>query len=483
MASEIRVNQIQSRTGVSTISFTETGPIFAGVSTVQGLFTVDEDLNVGGNLNVSGVLTYDDVTNIDSVGVVTARSGVHFGTAASGTLVVGDSDGIGIGTDNPLRKLDILGTGRPVEIGSTNATNIVKLYNSATGRSTYNGVDIQSNSTAGGIISAYGGYLDLRTSSSNGSDATSRLLITSSGFVGLGTDNPHHELHIQGSGDTRALISSGGTGDAVMMFENASGETWGHGMDLTNNNYVVAYSHLGDPSLTNDGALRITSDAKIGLGLDNPNARFHVHSSSNHVATFEYSATSDCAIQLKNAQGSMYFGLGGGEEFMVGIGTDLNGAGNTKLSVDQNGAVKTPDQPTALVYKTGTTQNFTADGLVTYDATSYNQGGITIGGTRSRMTVPAAGKYMVNACTSGSCTVASAGDGWKIRILKNGSVYNDTYGFPIETTGTSTGQELAYVVSMVVDASASDYFEIEIENIGGAAAQMSYGYFGIYLLG
>ena len=32
--------------------------------------------SVTGNLNVTGVLTYDDVTNIDSVGIVTARSGV-----------------------------------------------------------------------------------------------------------------------------------------------------------------------------------------------------------------------------------------------------------------------------------------------------------------------------------------------------------------------------------------------------------------------
>ena len=118
----------------------------------------------------------------------------------------------------------------------------------------------------------------------------------------------------------------------------------------------------------------------------------------------------------------MYFGLGGGEEFMVGIGTDLNGAGNTKLSVDSTGRFRTPDQAAALVYKTGTTQAFSADGLVTYDATTYSQGGITITNTRSRMTVPVAGKYMVNACTSGSVSSLSAGDGWKLQILKNGTV-------------------------------------------------------------
>ena len=37
------------------------------------------------------------------------------------------------------------------------------------------------------------------------------------------------------------MITSGGTGDAVMMFENASGNTWGHGIWLTNNN-IVAYN-------------------------------------------------------------------------------------------------------------------------------------------------------------------------------------------------------------------------------------------------
>ena len=315
-----------------------------------------------------------------------------------------------------------------------------------------------------------------------GTNSLERVRIESGGFVGLGTNNPYHELHIQGSGDTRALITSGGTGDAVMMFENASGNTWGHGIDLTNNNYVVAYNNTSDPSLTNDGIFQITGIGSVGVGLANPNSRFHVQSTSNHVATFEYSSTSDMAIQLKNSQGSMYFGLDGGERFAVATDPDLNGTGNSKFSVDSSGRVRVPEQPAALVYKTGTSQSFTADGIVTYDATSYSQG-ITINNTRSRMTVPVAGKYMINACTSGSITTVSAGDGWKLRILKNGTEYNHTYGFPIETTGSTSGQELAYTISMVVEAAANDYFEIEIENIGTARASMSYGYFGIYLLG
>ena len=45
--------------------------------TVAGTADVTGNMTVGGNLDVSGVLTYEDVTNVDSVGIVTARSGVY----------------------------------------------------------------------------------------------------------------------------------------------------------------------------------------------------------------------------------------------------------------------------------------------------------------------------------------------------------------------------------------------------------------------
>ena len=35
--------------------------------------------NISGNMSIGGVLTYEDVTNVDSVGLVTARSGMRFG--------------------------------------------------------------------------------------------------------------------------------------------------------------------------------------------------------------------------------------------------------------------------------------------------------------------------------------------------------------------------------------------------------------------
>jgi hypothetical protein len=40
-----------------------------------------------GNVSVGGTLTYEDVTNIDSVGLVTARSGIRIGTVSTGATV------------------------------------------------------------------------------------------------------------------------------------------------------------------------------------------------------------------------------------------------------------------------------------------------------------------------------------------------------------------------------------------------------------
>ena len=83
MASELRVNKINSRTGFGTITVSETGQDLVGVTTIQNLTT--ENTLVGaaasftGNVQIGGVLTYEDVTNIDSVGLITARQGIEVG--------------------------------------------------------------------------------------------------------------------------------------------------------------------------------------------------------------------------------------------------------------------------------------------------------------------------------------------------------------------------------------------------------------------
>ena len=72
--SQLYVDNIRNRTG---------GPI--GIPTgavVTGVLTATTG-NITGNMTVGGVLTYEDVTNVDSVGVITARSGIRIGAGES----------------------------------------------------------------------------------------------------------------------------------------------------------------------------------------------------------------------------------------------------------------------------------------------------------------------------------------------------------------------------------------------------------------
>ena len=55
--------------------------------------TVAGDLDVTGNVSVAGTITYEDVTNVDSVGLITARNGVNL---SGGQLTVGTGVTIGI---------------------------------------------------------------------------------------------------------------------------------------------------------------------------------------------------------------------------------------------------------------------------------------------------------------------------------------------------------------------------------------------------
>ena len=104
--SEIRVNSIKARTGLGTVSVSDDGLIVTGIVTSQTL-EVTGNAIITGNANIAGVLTYEDVTNVDSVGLVTARQGIRIGTDASGVTVTGNNTGIGIGNASPATSIDI----------------------------------------------------------------------------------------------------------------------------------------------------------------------------------------------------------------------------------------------------------------------------------------------------------------------------------------------------------------------------------------
>ena len=127
-----------------------------------------DSLTVSGNLSIGGTLTYEDVTNVDSVGVITARSGIQGIGIQSGGLNVA----VGV-----ITALNFIGAGNTFKVtGST--------------------VDISIQGGGGGGSGAF-------TTSITGIQTTSQI-------VGIGTTSTD-DADLQGIGNSaRGMYVSNG---------------------------------------------------------------------------------------------------------------------------------------------------------------------------------------------------------------------------------------------------------------------------------
>ena len=68
-------------TGITTFANeTDSTSSTTGSVIVSGGVGIAGSLNVGGSVSVGGTLTYEDVTNVDSIGIITARSEIRVGS-------------------------------------------------------------------------------------------------------------------------------------------------------------------------------------------------------------------------------------------------------------------------------------------------------------------------------------------------------------------------------------------------------------------
>ena len=166
MASNLRVDSIVPSTGSSVSIGTATGGV-----------------------NIPGVLTYEDVTNVDSVGVITARSGIRIGATGANTLITGNGTGIGIGITTPQEELHIRA-----------ATPVIRLEDGDNARqSQIVGSDGNLRLDADNNNAIADTNIAFRT------DGGERLRIGPVGQIGIGGANygaPGQVLTSQGSGST-----------------------------------------------------------------------------------------------------------------------------------------------------------------------------------------------------------------------------------------------------------------------------------------
>ena len=185
MASNLRVDTILPSTGTS-----------LGIGTASGTTTITGTLNaasatITGNLGVGGVLTYEDVTNIDSVGVITARSGIKLGATGANTLISGNATGIGIGTDNPQKQLEVHG----------NADTCLRVVSSAGGVASLQLGDTADNIK--GAITFKSNDNSLRIRGHNNDD---RIIINSNGIVTKPNQPSFHATKTNGDAPANSYV-------------------------------------------------------------------------------------------------------------------------------------------------------------------------------------------------------------------------------------------------------------------------------------
>ena len=157
----------------------------AGIGSTE-LVTL-HSLNVLNNANIDGVLTYEDVTNVDSVGLITARNGIVVG---SGITLSKDGDGFFTGI---VTATSYAGASAP----NTNQRGIsVK----GVGSNAAGFVDfLDSSGNVDGRIIADNGALTINADTAGATDSSKiefsvdgseKLRITSDGKMGLGITSP-----------------------------------------------------------------------------------------------------------------------------------------------------------------------------------------------------------------------------------------------------------------------------------------------------
>ena len=166
---------------------------------------------------------------------------------------------IGIGTDNPASNLHVIGT---IRVG-------------ASGEYTVDDSRVQHNEritcpqfTGRGSD----GYVDLK----GDSGATSFMRILDSGNIGIGTDNPEEDLHIEADNPTIKLLDTtpGGDDDYVVV-SHLNGTT-------SIDSYYNGAGGVTRFRQASTEYARLDTNGRIGIGTDNPSQQVHIGKYGDH---------------------------------------------------------------------------------------------------------------------------------------------------------------------------------------------------------
>ena len=213
----------------------------AGIGSTE-LVTLDS-LEVINNASIGGVLTYEDVTNVDSVGIITARAGVLVG---SGITLSKDGDvfftGIATGNGSGLTNLPAANlTGTLPAISGANLTNLdasdlasgtvptARLGSGTASSSTFLRVDSTFQTVSTDLVDdttpQFGGNLDNNgkniTFGDSAGSSDDRLTFGAGTDLSIYHDNSNSRTRIEHSTDNALQILQGGNAGMLIQNQNS----------------------------------------------------------------------------------------------------------------------------------------------------------------------------------------------------------------------------------------------------------------------
>ena len=222
--------------------------------TLDGLSVINNG-SFGGNLTVSGVLTYEDVTNVDSVGVITARAGVLVGSGitlskdgdifatgvTTSTTFVGNLTGDPTGSGANLTNLPAAQlTGTLPAISGANLTNLTA-GNLTGALPAISGANLTGMAAGGAFVKGVIGVTTLTPVGIETSTVTRKDLIGPAGNTSTGAGSSFHGAYM---------------GDGFLSFNTEFSNSSGYYISTFTNALVCGPMQLGS-TLTIDGNFTI----------------------------------------------------------------------------------------------------------------------------------------------------------------------------------------------------------------------------------
>ena len=231
-----------------------------GVSVINNE-SIGGNLTVTGNATIGGVLTYEDVTNVDSVGLITARNGIVVG---SGITLSKDGDIFATGISTFSGPDVLIGTGITLSSdGDATFTGVVTF----TGPDVHIGTGVtlspDGDATFAGIVTAtsfVGDGSDLTGLAAGGAFVKGVVGVTTLTPVGIETSTVTRKDLIGPAGNTSTGAGSSFhgayMGDGFLSFNTEFSSSSGYYISTFTNALVAGPMQLGT-TLTIDGNFTI----------------------------------------------------------------------------------------------------------------------------------------------------------------------------------------------------------------------------------